>query len=128
MIKQREPHIGLLRILACMMVIFNHTNERGFFRYASDDIGSIEWAVNLIPSIVCKSAVPIFFMISGTLLLRKTESMKQTFLRIPRILLDLVLFSILYYAVDSYLQGTVFVISGGVTYILRKIPLIKILF
>lgn len=106
--QNRAEHIDILRIIACFMVIFNHTDERGFWRYAYNDRGTALWIVNLIPSIACKPAVPIFFMISGALLLRKNESIKKTYGRIRKILFDLVLFSILYFAVDSYLNGNKF--------------------
>lgn len=75
--QNRAEHIDILRIIACFMVIFNHTDERGFWRYAYNDRGTALWIVNLIPSIACKSAVPIFFMISGELLLRKNESIRK---------------------------------------------------
>lgn len=100
--KKRDVYIDTLRIFACLMVIFNHTNERGFYRYVSDTIGGVKWWMNLIPSIICKSAVPLFFMISGSLLLRKNENIKNTYKRIPKILIDLVFFSFLYFGFDTW--------------------------
>lgn len=102
----RLIHIDILRIIACMMVIFNHSHERGFYRYVVDQNGTIQWCLNLIMSIACKSAVPIFFMISGALLLGKDESIKNTYNRIIKIAFDLLFFSVLYYVVDAYIEGT----------------------
>lgn len=100
--KKRDIYIDALRIFACLMVIFNHTNERGFYRYVSDTIGGIRWWMDLIPSTMCKSAVPLFFMISGSMLLRKDENIKNTYKRIFKILIDLVLFSFLYFGFDAW--------------------------
>ncbi|MFR2231754.1 MAG: acyltransferase family protein [Roseburia intestinalis] len=47
---------------------------------------------------VCKGAVPLFFMVSGALLLGKNESGKDLFQkRILRMILVIVIFSFLYY-------------------------------
>lgn len=35
--QNRAEHIDILRIIACFMVIFNHTDERGFWRYAYNE-------------------------------------------------------------------------------------------
>lgn len=103
--RSREPYIDVLRIIACLLVIFNHTNERGFLRFASDTIGSLEWGCHLFISIFCKSAVPIFFMISGSVLLRKKETMIETYKRIPKFLADLIVFSLVYFFAESLISG-----------------------
>ena len=104
----RAEHIDFLRIIACLMVIFNHTNERGFYRYVSDIPGTAVFMLNLIYSILCKLAVPVFFMISGTMLLNKKESVTKTYKRLIKILVDIILFSLLYYSVDYIIAGVPF--------------------
>lgn len=104
----RTIYLDILRIIACLMVIFNHSNERGFLRFISDDMETALWWINLFFSTMCKSAVPIFFMISGALLLRKEETICATYRRIPRIFTDLVLFSLLYYWTDAISWGNSF--------------------
>ena len=99
--KKREVYIDILRILACIMVIFNHTNERGFYKILTLTGRPYIWRSFF--SILCKCAVPIFFMISGALLLKKEESIKDTYKRIPKILIDLILFSLIYIYIDSIL-------------------------
>ncbi len=106
--QSRTVYIDILRVVACFLVIFNHTNARGFSHYISDDLGSFFWWRNLWFSTVCKSAVPIFFMISGSLLLRKEETIIQTYKRIPKILIDLLIFSIAYFWTDSFYAGSKF--------------------
>lgn len=98
--KTRAVYLDLLRIIACLMVIFNHTNERGFYRFPADDLGSASFFLDMTMSIICKAGVPLFFMISGALLIDKEESWKSTFRRMIRIGIDLIVFSLLYFGID----------------------------
>lgn len=94
---KRLIHLDILRILAIFFVIFNHTGSRGYMLFA-DQAESILYFPYMMFSVLCKIAVPIFFMISGALLLPKQESLKQIFLkRVLRIFIVLVLISIPYY-------------------------------
>jgi len=106
--KSRSIYLEVIRIVACLMVIFNHTNERGFYRLSLDRLGSASFYLDTLMSIVCKAGVPLFFMISGTLLLGKEESVKKTWKRAVRILIDLFVFSIAYFWIDAILQGNQF--------------------
>jgi len=98
----RAAHIDALRIIACLMVIFNHTNDRGFLRYALDDLHSIIWWFDTFFSAACKAGVPIFFMITGANLLGKQESYTKTFSRSKKILLCLITWSLIYFFIDCY--------------------------
>lgn len=104
----RAIHIDVLRIFACLMVIFNHSNDRGFYRYAIDDIHSVAWIWDTFFSAMCKVGVPIFFMISGANLLGKIEDIKKTFFRTRRIALCLVFWSMVYFYLDSLSAGAEF--------------------
>ena len=96
-------HLDLLRLVAICCVIFNHTGDRGYLLFA-DNVGTWTYFPCMLVSIICKVAVPIFFMISGALLLPKQESLKTLFSkRIFRILAVLVLISVPYFA---WLHGT----------------------
>lgn len=118
--KSREIYIDVLRIIACLMVIFNHSNERGFYRILEAEPGGYAFVWHLFWAIACKPAVPIFFMISGSMLLRKEESILDTYKRIPRILIDLVLFSFLYFGIEIKLDGGIFSFKGTLNAILRN--------
>ena len=96
----RVAHIDALRIIACLMVIFNHTNDRGFYRYALDDLHSIIWWFDTFFSAACKAGVPVFFMITGANLLGKQESYTKTFSRAKKILLCLITWSLIYFFID----------------------------
>lgn len=114
----REIYIDLLRIFACFMVIFNHTNERGFYRFS--DLSIRLFPINFSVAFACKVAVPIFFMISGALLLGKQESIVRTYARIPKILVDLLLFSFIYRWVDCILGGREFSLKVFAVLLVRE--------
>ena len=94
---KRLLHLDLLRLTAILFVIFNHTSDRGYFLFA-DSVGSWLYFPYMASSVLCKVAVPIFFMISGALLLPKEESLSKLFSkRILRMVVVLVLISVPYY-------------------------------
>lgn len=95
-------HIEFLRILAILLVMFNHTGERGFFLFARYQESSF-FPFYIFISILCKIAVPIFFMISGALLLDKRESIAEVCKkRVFRYLILLIVISGCYYVYDWY--------------------------
>lgn len=74
--KDKTIYIEKIRIFAILMVLFNHTNLHGFMGYTSTD-NQIEYILSMLFSIICKSAVPLFFMVSGFLLIGRTDSFKS---------------------------------------------------
>ena len=93
----RFLHVDILRILAIFLVVFNHTAERGYTLFANST-DSFLYFPYMMFSVFCKIAVPIFFMISGALLLPKDESLKQLFTkRIFRMAIVLLLISVPFY-------------------------------
>ena len=74
--------IEFLRILACFLVIVNHTNSKIFL----NAVPSLGWFVSLTYFFVSKIAVPLFVMISGYLLLGQEDTYKKNYLRILRII------------------------------------------
>lgn len=90
----RLLHPDILRILAIYLVAFNHTGDRGYMLFANS-AGSALYFPYMAFSVLCKIAVPIFFMISGALLLPKEESFKQLFQkRVLRMAVVLILNSV----------------------------------
>ena len=88
--KQRNYYLDLIRIIAILMVLYNH-------RYTYT--GAPEWADFAFHHMIlqglatlCRCAVPLFFMVSGVVLLRKEESFVTILKhRIVRILIVMVL-------------------------------------
>lgn len=71
-------HIEFLRLFSIYLVIFNHTQTNGFFYFSIVPNSRFYWFY-MFTSIACKVAVPIFFMISGALLLGKDESLRDLY-------------------------------------------------
>lgn len=90
----RKTSIDLLRIIAFFFVIFNHTEDRGFFLFSLYPSNSIQYWVYMFVSVFCKFSVPLFFAISGALLLPKEESIKDVWLnRVLKLCIVLLVFS-----------------------------------
>ncbi len=95
-------HIDFLRILAIFLVILNH----GAFRIPTTGHGILgSWVIFFFNQLI-KMAVPIFFMISGALLLARKESYGQLFWkRIPRFLGVIIFFWTLQWSADIFSNG-----------------------
>lgn len=64
--KKEKVYLEYLRIIACALVIYNHLS--GWTLYIITD--GIPQYIYMILSVITKINVPIFFMITGALLLR----------------------------------------------------------
>lgn len=74
--KKDIVYLEVLRIAAIIGVLFNHTNKSGFFLFA-ETANKADYVVSLVLSVLCKMSVPLFFMISGFLLLGKKETFSE---------------------------------------------------
>lgn len=93
----KKVYLELLRILAIIFVLFNHTRSLGYSLYANTENPFSYWG-SLSLSILCKAAVPIFFMVSGGVLLGRQETLKDLFRkRVLRFLIVILLFTFLQY-------------------------------
>lgn len=102
--------MDFIRIIAIWMVIFNHTEKLGYMVFAEKQDSPYFW-IYLGFSIFITVAVPLFWMISGSLLLPKEEKVKDIlYKRVLRFFIVLVLFSLLQY-VYKYKNGRVEVYS-----------------
>ena len=76
--KTKKVYLEIMRIIAVFFVIFNHTSNNGFFLFSLHPTNSLQFWLYLFISIFCKFSVPLFFMISGALLLDdKKDSLKN---------------------------------------------------
>ncbi len=98
-VKSRKTFLDLLRIIACFFVIVNHTNSTIFLSTTPE---GLTWFVSLTYFFISKIAVPIFFMISGYLLLNKIDNYKKYFHRILRIVIVLVGCGFIYAVYHTY--------------------------
>lgn len=92
--KEKRLDYEVLRLIAIVGVVFNHTSGRGFDLYMAEGCSGINYVGSLLLGILCKIAVPLFFLVSGGLLLAKEERISTVLVkRVLRILLALVIFS-----------------------------------
>ncbi len=94
---ERVEYLDILRALSMLSVVFLHT-VAGNLRA---NYGSAVWHLSNVLSSLVDTAVPLFFMISGALLLgsAKTLSLDYTLKkRVPRVLVPFVVWSLVYVA------------------------------
>lgn len=91
---KRIEYIDLLRIIACFLVIVNHTNST-IFQNSTPYVP--QWWYSISFFLLSRIAVPIFIMITGATVLNKQEDYKKSFKRVLRAVLVLILFSLIYY-------------------------------
>lgn len=95
--KLKKLHIEFLRALCIWLVMFTHTSTAGFSLYIARP-QSFFYPLYLAVPFWVKTAVPIFFMISGALLLGREESIARIWKkRIWRFLQVIFIFSIINY-------------------------------
>lgn len=107
--RRTKVYLEALRILALFLVMINHSPV--FLLFANLTGGS--YAVSVGLSVLCKTAVPLFFMISGAVLLGKKESFRQLFCkRILKCVAAIYLFSFLYVMKSVIRDGAYFSLWG----------------
>lgn len=95
----REPrsYLDVVKLLAIVMVVFNHTGNSGYKMYL-DVAAEPAHTLMLAFSALIKTAVPLFFMASGALLLRRDEPYGTVLVRrVLRFALVLVAASLFFY-------------------------------
>jgi len=100
--KARKVYFDALRIIAAFFVIFNHTGTNGFFLFSLKEWGSPPFWLYLFVSIFCKVSVPLFFAISGALMLHRADEPISVLWkkRIGKILMIIVIFVVGNYVID----------------------------
>ena len=101
----------IIRVTAILFVVCIHSME-AIDKYAYQNPDSIESIVaNLLNSII-HTGVPLFVMLSGTLLLGKDESIRTFFVkRVKRILLPFLVWSVIVYSLDYIMSNEKDIVS-----------------
>lgn len=115
---KRVYYFDYLKVLAIFLVVFNHTETRGFFLFAQQ-VNSVMFFPYMIFSIADKVAVPLLFMVSGALLLPRHESLRQLWKRrILKYLVIIIVFSFIRYLFELGMnKNQVFTLLGFFRYI-----------
>lgn len=91
----KKVYLEFLRIIAAFFVISNHVNNPIYYYHSM----SKSWYAAIVLLFISKTAVPIFLMISGSLLLGKRDTFRKYLLRIIRLCVVLLVFTVIYYIV-----------------------------
>ncbi|WP_028596581.1 acyltransferase [Paenibacillus assamensis] len=106
----RIIHIDILRILSIVAVIALHTTADVLIR--STDFNSASWWISNVLNSIARFAVPVFFMISGAMMLKVHVTSYRSFYikRILPLFIPLLCWSIIY---DLYTQFYILQVQTG---------------
>ena len=92
-------YLDVLRVIACLSIIMIHTSAH----YVVKDIGSFNFWIGDIFDSLARIGVPLFLMISGTIMLDKDYqfSSKKLIKHIVRLILFFIFWSIIYFLIYS---------------------------
>ncbi|MGL6227458.1 MAG: acyltransferase [Thermoguttaceae bacterium] len=97
--------IDLVRVVSAVMVIAIHVCWR-YSEAIPESINSSYWLFTNFLDTFFRCAVPLFFMISGYLILRKPNSLKQGYVRrLLKIIIPLIVWSIIYLIARNWALG-----------------------
>ena len=104
--KEREYSFDVLRVIAMIMVIIIHVSN--VYTRSFNFIDTNSYLVSLIFNTISRVSVPIFFMISGALLLDRKFNFKKYKKRVLKILLLIVVWDILYLIWEYFFLGVTY--------------------
>ncbi|WP_265504949.1 acyltransferase [Providencia rustigianii] len=117
MTKKNYIHDGInvLKVLSIFGVILFHVSlEYGKY-------GNPGWLSSMTYTAISRYCVPVFFMISGAMILGKNDTIKEFFIkRINKIFIPLVAWSLIYYFFFSWILGNDITIKGILISLLVK--------
>lgn len=100
--KEKKVYLEIIRIFAIFFVIYVHTGTDAAEHYQTDG-NLFSYGLSLVLYCIAQSSVPLFFLVSGAVLLHKEESLKTVLLhRALRIFLIILLFGFIQYAYFYY--------------------------
>lgn len=101
--KEKDYKLDMLRVMSMFLVIIIHLANYYCRAYAS--ISHASYIGAIIFNTIARVAVPIFFMISGALLLSKPYDKNKNFNRIKKMVITTIIFTIVYALWDHYFMG-----------------------
>lgn len=97
--------------MACVMVVCIHVSNYYCRGYGLGEVSHISYVISVVWNSASRIAVPIFFMISGSLLLEETIQLKKSFRRVGHTFLALMLWSGIYYIWNYLYRGSLYNLS-----------------
>lgn len=97
--------VDLTRIIAVFLVTLTHSALPVVYSFGN--LPTANWMIGNIYNSLTRAAVPLFFMLSGFLLLQETETLREHLSkRIPRLLIPLVFWSLFYVFWNTHYEKT----------------------
>lgn len=93
--REKNEQIELLRVISCFLVVCIHVSN--FYSRSYGKITDASYIFSIITNTFSRVAVPIFFMISGYLLISEYTVIKKSIKRVLHTAATLVLWSVIYY-------------------------------
>lgn len=102
--KQKKIYLEAIRIFAIFFVVYVHTGIEAAEHYTIAG-STFSYILSLVLYAIAQISVPLFFMVTGAVLLHKEESLRHVLLyRALRILLIILIFGFVEYAYFNYLN------------------------
>lgn len=104
--KEKKLNIEYIRVFAMFLTIVIHVSN--IYRREFLEISNFDYLISLLYNSVARICVPLFFMISGMLLINEKFDFKKYYKRIGRYVLILIFWSLIYYFINNYndISGT----------------------
>lgn len=94
--------LNFIKIISLILVVISLVSTKYVSNYISIDKSS--YIIALIFNTLSKIGLPMFFMVTGAILLNKDYNRKKNFIRIKKVILYIILFAIIYYLFDKYIM------------------------
>lgn len=104
--KTREYAFDILRVLSMVMVIIIHIAN--VYCRSFGMISTKSYLISLIFNTICRVSVPIFFMISGTLLLDRAFNIEKYIKRILKYVILIVVWDVIYLVWEYFYLGVTY--------------------
>lgn len=95
--REKNYNLEVLRVVSCIMVVVIHVANYYSRGYGLGEVNNASYIFSIICNVGSRIAVPIFFMISGSLLVDETLLIKKSLRRVGNTLWSLVVWSAIYY-------------------------------
>ena len=101
--REKDYNIEFLRVLSCIFVVCIHVAN--VYSRSYETIGMSAYVFSVLVNTVCRISVPIFFMISGALLIEQDVNIKKNTQRVLGIIKPLIGWSLVYAVCNFFYMG-----------------------
>lgn len=95
--REKNYNLEVLRVIACVMVVCIHVSNYYSRGYGLGEVSNVSYIFSIITNAFSRIAVPIFFMISGSLLIDETLLIRKSLKRVGNTVFVLAVWTGIYY-------------------------------